>query len=61
MLFDFRDSLTERATIRRDGTRGSWMRLLGEVLKLGEGRADLVRHAVCRAVTKPATGAPALC
>lgn len=45
MLFDFRDSLTERATIRRDGARGSWMRLLSEVLKLGEGRADLVRHA----------------
>lgn len=45
MQFDFRDSLQQRATIRGDRTRSSWIRLLGQVLKLAEGHADLVRHA----------------
>lgn len=48
MLFDRRDSLKHRADITADlrsaRPRGSWMRLLGQVLKLAEGHADLVRH-----------------
>ena len=45
MQFDFRDSLQQRAIIRGDRSRRSWIRLLGQVLKLAEGQAELVRHA----------------
>lgn len=43
MLFD-RHALAQRATIRPLRRKGGWMKLLGEVLRLGEGHADLVRH-----------------
>lgn len=44
MLFNTRDALTERATIRPVRRKGGWMKLLGQVLKLGEGHAELLRH-----------------
>ncbi|MES2493305.1 MAG: hypothetical protein V4579_08515 [Pseudomonadota bacterium] len=45
MHYDFRDSLTPPADTRRVRTRGSWARLVEQVLKLGENQAQLVRHA----------------
>lgn len=48
MLFDRRSSLMAKADIsaemRSAPSRGTWMRLLGQVLKLAEGHADLIRH-----------------
>ena len=44
MLYDNRESLAARATIRRDRPRSAWLRLLGQVLQLAEGQAELVRH-----------------
>lgn len=37
--------LSAGATIRRPRSRGSWMKLLGQVLELGGGKAELLRHA----------------
>ena len=46
MLHESRAILELKAAIRpiRRPTRGNWMRLLGQVLKLAGGHGDLLRH-----------------
>jgi hypothetical protein len=44
MLFETKSALEARAAIYRNAARGPWMRLLGQVFKLAEGHADLLRH-----------------
>lgn len=44
MLFETKSTLRSHARIHRSPSRSGWMRLLGQVLMLGEGRAQLVRH-----------------
>lgn len=44
MQFETKSSLRSHARIHRSPSRGGWMRLLGQVLTLAEGRAELVRH-----------------
>lgn len=45
MLFETKTSLETHASLHRSPSRGAWMRLLGQVLELGESRAELLRHA----------------
>ena len=44
MLFETKSSLRSHAAIHRSPSRSGWMRLLGQVLTLAEGQAELVRH-----------------
>ena len=49
MLFETKSSLRQHAAIRRTplrpALRGPWAHLLDQVMALGEGRGELLRHA----------------
>lgn len=45
MPHDIEGLISTCATPRRTRSRGGWMKLLGEVLELGGGKAELLRHA----------------
>lgn len=44
MLFETKSSLMAHAAVHRSPHRSAWTRLLGQVLRLAEGRAELLRH-----------------
>jgi len=44
MLFETKAALEGLATIHRNPAHRAWMRLLGQVLRLGEGRAEFLHH-----------------
>jgi len=45
MQHDYRHVVATYANVRPDRQRGGWARLLEQVLALGQGHAELVRHA----------------
>lgn len=44
MLFETKAALERHATIHRTPGRSPWMRLLGQILRLGEGQGQLIHH-----------------
>jgi hypothetical protein len=45
MQHDFRHVVETYANVSRQPRRGNWMKLLGQVLHLAGGQAELLRHA----------------
>lgn len=44
MQFETKAALENRATLHRSPARSAWMRLLGEVMRLADGKGELLRH-----------------
>ncbi len=45
MQHDYRHTVETYASVRSRPRRGNWIKLLGQVLHLAGGRAELLRHA----------------
>lgn len=45
MQHDYRHVVETYASVRRQPRRSNWVKLLGQVLLLAEGKAELLRHA----------------